>query len=217
MGARRSIHDGSDRQRRDSARCVRRGTSRVTQRRLEGSVQPSGAHRTKAASCVRARQRAEERETGIATSSVTVDCKAQRRSTPPPSPDPKCMSISAPNLILGAGMTMQELADALAGGSSSIGSTDRIVVNRTELPGAFDFLLRWSPPPGPDGERSNQSLTPVPPQAPDWLREAIQRTPPSNGASLFTAIPEQLGLKLEPRDELLDVIVIDHIEQPTPN
>jgi len=35
--------------------------------------------------------------------------------------------------------------------------------------------------------------------------------------SVFSALQEQLGLRLEPRDELLDVIVIDNIERPTPN
>jgi uncharacterized protein (TIGR03435 family) len=156
-----------------------------------------------------------------------IDCQAQRReraaatstgSAPPSSSDrAKCMSISAGSLILAAGMTMQGLADSLTGGNGTLGSTDRIVVNRTELPGEFDFLLRWSPASGPDGERSNQPPTPVPSQAPDWLRDAVQVAPPADGVSLFSAVREQLGLKLEPRDEPLDVLVIDHIEQPSPN
>jgi uncharacterized protein (TIGR03435 family) len=38
-----------------------------------------------------------------------------------------------------------------------------------------------------------------------------------DGTSIFTALREQLGLELEPRDERFDVLVIDHIERPTEN
>ena len=39
----------------------------------------------------------------------------------------------------------------------------------------------------------------------------------TEGASLFSAIQEQLGLKLEPRTEPLPAVVIDHVERPTPD
>ena len=66
----------------------------------------------------------------------------------------------------------------------------REVRNETGLEGVFDFKLEW---------------------APDELRAG-------DGASLFTALQEQLGLKLEGRKGPVDVLVVDHIEKmPTAN
>jgi len=72
----------------------------------------------------------------------------------------------------------------------------------------FDFRLHWTPPrfagtppgfPGPDGREVS------PPPAID-----------SSGVSIFTAIQE-LGLKLEPAKEPLEVLVIDSVQKPHGN
>ena len=156
-----------------------------------------------------------------------ADCDAQQPeraavsstgATPPSPPgSPKCASIGGPSWILGTGLTMQGVADYLTGGNGAVGKTDRMVVNRTELAGRFDFLLDWSPVVTPDGDRARQVPISVPPQAPDWLREAVQAAPTPDGTSIFTALREQLGLKLEPRNERFDVLVIDQIQRPSPN
>ena len=65
------------------------------------------------------------------------------------------------------------------------------VVDQTGLAGRFDFTLKWS----------RDSASPDPNAAPD----------------LFTAIQQQLGLKLERVKAPIDVMVIDHIERPSPN
>jgi len=39
----------------------------------------------------------------------------------------------------------------------------------------------------------------------------------SNGTSLFTAIEEEWGVKLEPRRATVDVVVVDHAERPSEN
>lgn len=86
--------------------------------------------------------------------------------------------------------------------------TGRTVVDKTGLTGNYDFTLTWTPdrPEGPPGERS-----------PADAGSMVQ--PPSTdiGPTLFTAIEEQLGLKLESTKGPVDVLVIDHVEMPTEN
>lgn len=83
------------------------------------------------------------------------------------------------------------------------------VVDKTGLTGKYDFDLKWAPDEG-------EGLMP---RAPDGSQPGTNNPapPPTTGPSLFTALEEQLGLKLESQKEPADVIVIDHIEQPSPN
>jgi uncharacterized protein (TIGR03435 family) len=80
-------------------------------------------------------------------------------------------------------------------------SVDRTVVDRTGLSGAFDFTLEFAPDLGPGAQPGGTA------SAPD----------PSAPPSIFTALQEQLGLKLEPQTGPVDVLVIDHVEQPSEN
>jgi len=66
------------------------------------------------------------------------------------------------------------------------------IVDDTGLTGIYDFKLEWTPDNGPS---------------------------PTDGStvSLFTAIQEQLGLRLEVKRKPVEVIVVDHIERPSPN
>ena len=95
--------------------------------------------------------------------------------------------------------TMRQLADTL----SQV--MDRPVLDMTELSGSFDFTLDWTP----DDDQ------PVPRLGPG----EGQRPNPSNSApSLFTAIQQQLGLKLEARKSGVDVLIVDQAEKvPTAN
>ena len=74
----------------------------------------------------------------------------------------------------------------------------RIVIDRTGLDGRFDFDLDFAP------DSSNGAAT-------------ASNDSSSNGASIFTAIQEQLGLKLEAMRALVDVLVIEHMERPSPD
>jgi len=89
-------------------------------------------------------------------------------------------------------LTLEQLATRL----TSLNAAGRVVVDRTELSGPFDVDLFWSP------ERTAVS-GPLPPDV--------------DGPSLFTAVQEQLGLKLQARTEPQDVYVVDSIERPEPN
>jgi bla regulator protein BlaR1 len=80
------------------------------------------------------------------------------------------------------------------------------VVDKTGLKGIYAFNLHWTPDLS-EGERLKQSGEPVFPEPPA----------DSNGPSLMTALQEQLGLKLEPHTEAVQVLVIDHAEEPASN
>jgi uncharacterized protein (TIGR03435 family) len=83
------------------------------------------------------------------------------------------------------------------------------IVDQTGLTGKYDFNLKWTPevgsgmPAGPsDGGPAGAGNAPA---------------AGNSGPSLFTALEEQLGLKLDAKKVPTDVIVIDHVEQPSPN
>ena len=83
----------------------------------------------------------------------------------------------------------------------------RPVIDRTGLKGGYDFTLEWAPAPG---EGSAEAIG-LPPRAdPPAAGE-------SNGPSIFTAVQDQLGLKLEPQKGPVDMIIIDHVERASEN
>ena len=86
------------------------------------------------------------------------------------------------------------------------GVMDRPVVDQTGLTGRYDFELKWTPDESQFGQFRGTGVTVQPP------------TDEANAApGLYTAIQEQLGLKMGPAKVPDDVIVIDHAEKPTPN
>jgi bla regulator protein blaR1 len=83
----------------------------------------------------------------------------------------------------------------------------RTVVDRTGLAGKYDFTLQWTPDPSQTpmfkGANGGQPPADNPP------------SPGFQGVSIFTALQQQLGLKLEPQQGPVDMVVIDHVEMPT--
>jgi len=72
------------------------------------------------------------------------------------------------------------------------GFLDRPVIDKTGLAGRYNFILRWTP-------------------------DELNTNDPNAAPSIFTAVQEQLGLKLEPARGPADVLVIDHVEAPSEN
>jgi uncharacterized protein (TIGR03435 family) len=87
-------------------------------------------------------------------------------------------------------MTMVEIANYVTS------QVSRPVVDSTGLDGRFDLELEFVP------------LFALPPSA-------AQNTDGQASTALFTALPEQAGLRLESRRVPLEVLVIDHVERPT--
>jgi uncharacterized protein (TIGR03435 family) len=85
----------------------------------------------------------------------------------------------------------------------------RMVIDQTGLTDKYDFTLQWTP----------ETLTPAPGEANGVASPALV-TPPatdSSAPSIFTAVDEQLGLKLESRKAPVEILVVDHIEHPSEN
>jgi uncharacterized protein (TIGR03435 family) len=138
-------------------------------------------------------------------SASTTDCagtRGRRGGGPPPAPQPgeqlDCgFMIGAGRMNVG-GMPMTNLAQAL---SPMVG---RIVLDKTELAGNYDFQLTYSL----EGIGSA-----FPGGGPPLVNGAPPQVDP-NSPTIFTALQEQLGLKLDSQRGPVDVVVIDRAEQP---
>jgi uncharacterized protein (TIGR03435 family) len=143
------------------------------------------------------------------TLSPTTDCAAilaqveasaaQAGGGPPPPPPPGgqaplCGAVNRLGLVSLDSAPIPRLAAFLSG------ELNRSVVDRTGLAGLFNARLTWTPDPLPAG--------PLPPDLP-----AID----PNGPSIFTAVQEQLGLRLQPSTGPVEVLVIDSVQHPSPN
>jgi uncharacterized protein (TIGR03435 family) len=100
------------------------------------------------------------------------------------------------------GVTMAQLADRYLQMYM-----DRTVIDRSGLAGGFDLVLHFENRMIP-GVGLGGGLPPSPQAA---------EPPAPDAVSIFTALEEQLGLKLEPQTGPAEVLVIDHVERPTAN
>jgi len=138
----------------------------------------------------------------------TTDCDAinaaanaaARSGGAPPVPAaangrPLCGTRTTPGRMMAGAVAMSNFARNLSNFAG------RITVDKTGLTGLFDLELQWTPDQlPPEGS--------LPPGLPG---------PPVDGPSLFTAVQEQLGLKLDSQRGPVEVLVIDSAERPTPD
>lgn len=94
-----------------------------------------------------------------------------------------------PNMRMGPGTLSAQRIPFQIFAQSLSRLTSKTVVDETGAAGAFDFQLEWAPDLVPDAE----------------------------GPSLYTALQEKLGLRLEPKKGPVDVIVIERVEKPSEN
>ena len=98
-----------------------------------------------------------------------------------------CPRQILPGTMSAKGATMGNI---VSGFERFVPDVGRVVLNQTGLTGEFDIDLNWAPD---------------------------QSAPSTGGVSFFTAVREQLGLKLEPAKAPVDVLVIDRVERPAEN
>lgn len=101
--------------------------------------------------------------------------------------------------IIGKGTSMQMLVVNLGS------SLDRPVVDRTGLTGRYDFELKWTP----EAVRGSGSIPAAGTETPS--------APDPGDSSLFTALREQLGLRIEVEKAPVETLVIDRVAKPTEN
>jgi uncharacterized protein (TIGR03435 family) len=132
------------------------------------------------------------RETRIMEALVLEVAKGGPKLEKAKGPESESSTSSRHGSIDAKATTMAHLAEVLARGM------DVPVVDGTGLSGAFDLKLTWSP----------EADRPVKPG---------EVTPPDTGPSLFTAVQQQLGLRLQRRKMPIEVFVIDRAEKPSEN
>ena len=119
-----------------------------------------------------------------------VDCAKVRAGAPPPAPTPG--QPPSCMMIFGEGRLISYGMTLTQLAEMGLSRTVlRPVVDRTGLSGSYAWTLEWAPDDSPDAK--------------------------GDLPSLMTALVEQLGLKLEAARGSVEVIVIDHVEQPTPD
>jgi len=137
----------------------------------------------------------DDRRLGPRLNAATTNCAAVTATggaAPQlPSGQLLCTTRMSPASINAGGMTMARLAQTLSG------IVGRVVTDETTLPGTYDLQLTFTPE------------QPLPPGA-------AQSADP-DAPSIFAALQEQLGLKLNTTRGMVDVLVIDRVDPPKEN
>jgi len=125
--------------------------------------------------------------------------------------------IKGPDGRVGAGMTFMAGRGSVTGQGIPISDLVRFlsrqlgrkVEDKTGLTGKYDFTLQWTP------DESQGAMFKGP--SPEPQGAASPPPPDASGPSIFTALEEKLGLKLESQKGPVEILVIDHVEKPSEN
>ena len=144
----------------------------------------------------------------------TTPCSTPPPGSAPPPPPPPGAPLAAPKGpatrippqvagrpgdLIACGLPVKGLVRVLQLG------LDRPIVDRTGLTGNYTFELKWTP------DLEKPEPMPGPTSSPETA------PPDASGPSIFTALQEQLGLRLEPTKGPVEALEIVHIEKPTPD
>lgn len=143
-------------------------------------------------------------KSGSKLTQTTAATPATPGGGPPSSKGFRGIRGTGPGQFTGTDAPISLLAEVL----SKQPELGRLVIDKTGLEGNFDWTLKWTPaessPMFKGTEDGSQGPTRAPPSD-------------SSGPSIFTAIQEQLGLKLDPQKAPVTAFVIDYIEKPSEN
>jgi uncharacterized protein (TIGR03435 family) len=137
--------------------------------------------------------------------------KMQASKPDPEGPDPGPGPAPSPGrhmLMMRGRGHIESTATGMAGLARLLsGQLGRTVVDKTGLTGDYEYKLDWTPDDA--APLMSRSSNPSPGDS--------TSSPDTAGPSLFTALEEQLGLKLESTKGPVEVVVIDQLDQPTAN
>jgi uncharacterized protein (TIGR03435 family) len=140
----------------------------------------------------------EDRQLGPQLKPSALDCSPRPPGSPPPPPPTftagdaagRCGGMFGNGMIVSGGIALDSLVVSLSG------LAGRQIINRTGLQGFYALTLKYSTP---------------------RARPGAEPPPVDEAPEIFTALQEQLGLKLQPEKSVLPILVVDRIERPTEN
>jgi uncharacterized protein (TIGR03435 family) len=110
------------------------------------------------------------------------------------------MMSMGPGKLTGQELPIASLTDMLSQ------QLEHTVIDKTGLAGKYDFTLQWAE------ESSDQMLNGA-----DGGQQRAEPAPDASGPSIFTALQEQLGLRLQSTKGPVETLVVDHVEMPSEN
>ena len=129
----------------------------------------------------------------------------EQGAVPPPSPPQRAGGVPRYNMRIGRGNIQASAVEIPSLVQALSQQAGRTIIDKTGLKGLYDINLQWTPdtpppdnPTGPTGAEAARSID-------------------INGPSIFTALQEQLGLRLESAKGPVEVIVIDSVQKPSEN